>query len=161
MLRKVISGGQTGSDMAGLLAAKACGLETGGWCPRGYKTENGPRPALAKLGLKETVSEDYLPRTELNVRESDATLIIAMDNSSRGTKMTQKYCDDNRKVVIGCGFFTNNPPDVETTARNVANWIIEQNIGVLNVAGNRESVGPGIQTWSTKMLIRAFQMLEE
>jgi RNA polymerase sigma factor (sigma-70 family) len=41
MVRKVISGGQTGADQAGLFAAEAFGIETGGWMPKGFLTLAG------------------------------------------------------------------------------------------------------------------------
>jgi predicted Rossmann-fold nucleotide-binding protein len=71
MLRKVISGGQTGVDQAGLRAARAVGLATGGSAPRGWETEDGPAPWLA-----ECEREGYLARTEANVRASDGTMIF-------------------------------------------------------------------------------------
>ena len=51
MIGKIISGGQTGVDQAALRAAKACGIPTGGWAPKGWRTEDGPAPWLADLGL--------------------------------------------------------------------------------------------------------------
>ena len=41
---KVCSGGQTGADLGGLIAAKQAGLETFGWMPPGFLTEFGPKP---------------------------------------------------------------------------------------------------------------------
>lgn len=160
-LKKVISGGQTGADTAGLLGAKAVGIETGGHAPGGWKTERGSNPSLAKLGLTQTASSGYPERTELNVINSDATLIVAMDNSSVGTKLTQSLCDKHKKRVIGCGYFTGRKPDVDTTANRIADWLHEQKIEVLNVAGNRESKGPGIQVWLTQVLTKAFTLLGE
>ena len=46
---KVISGGQTGVDQAALRAAKAAGIETGGWMPKGFRTLAGPRPEFAAV----------------------------------------------------------------------------------------------------------------
>jgi len=40
-LEMVISGGQTGADRGGLIAAKELGIPTGGTAPLGYKTEAG------------------------------------------------------------------------------------------------------------------------
>ena len=160
-LKKVISGGQTGADISGLLAAKATGLATGGHTPKGWKTERGSDPRLEKLGLVETASTGYQDRTELNVVNSDATLLVAMDNTSPGTKYTQTMCDKHKKSIIGCGFFTNRPADIETTAGLIADWLHEQRIEVLNVAGNRESKAPGLQVWLTQVLTKAFTMLGE
>src|SRR3954453_21838055 len=49
MLERVISGGQTGADLAGWRAARAAGIATGGWMPRGFWTEAGERPEFAEL----------------------------------------------------------------------------------------------------------------
>ena len=41
MIKKIISGGQSGADLAGLKAAIKLGIETGGFIPKNYRTENG------------------------------------------------------------------------------------------------------------------------
>ena len=76
MLR-IISGGQTGVDIAALRAAKAAGLPTGGWMPKGFPTAAGPRPDYAALyGMQETASDKYPERTRKNVEASDVTVVI-------------------------------------------------------------------------------------
>ena len=42
MIQKLISGGQTGADRAGLDVAIRHGFPHGGWCPKGRKAEDGP-----------------------------------------------------------------------------------------------------------------------
>jgi hypothetical protein len=76
---KVITGGQTGVDRAALDAAIECALAYGGWCPRGGWAEDlTGRPGLLKRypSLRETPSADPAQRTEWNVRDSDAALIV-------------------------------------------------------------------------------------
>jgi hypothetical protein len=68
---KVISGGQTGADRAGLDFAMAQGIAHGGWCPRGRLAEDGTIPA--RYQLEETPEADYAQRTEWNVRDADGT----------------------------------------------------------------------------------------
>jgi Circularly permutated YpsA SLOG family len=58
MFRKIISGGQTGADRAGLDFAIEQGLEHGGYVPRGRKAEDGravrflaPKGAAMRLDL--------------------------------------------------------------------------------------------------------------
>jgi len=74
MITKIISGGQTGADRGGLDAAIHCGLPHGGWCPKGRKAEDGLIPS--KYQHKEMESSGYLPRTQANVFDSDATVIF-------------------------------------------------------------------------------------
>jgi len=160
-LKKIISGGQSGADVAGLLAAHAVGLETGGHIPKGFKTEYGNKPKLAKLGLVETQSSGYEKRTELNVINSDATIIVTMEISSPGSKMTQAFCDKHKKPVAGVKFHTNKPPNIEITATRLADWLFHHKVETLNVAGNRDSKAPGLQYWLTQVLIITFTLLKE
>ena len=73
MLGGVISGGQTGVDQAALRAARALGIPTGGWAPRGRATEDGPAPWLADLGPAECAWPGYPPRAKADARDSDGT----------------------------------------------------------------------------------------
>ena len=89
MMERVISGGQTGADQAGLAAAKACGIPTGGWMPKGFLTTAGPAPELAaEFGLKEH-SGEYAERTGANVRDADATIRFAVDNWTAPLKQSE------------------------------------------------------------------------
>lgn len=153
MLRRVISGGQTGADQGGLKAAKKCGLETGGWIPRGFLTENGSNPELAEFGLKETTTVSYGPRTKYNVQDADGTIRFAAIFHSPGEIATRRAILENNKTSIDVDF--NNPRPHE----EVVKWILEKNIQVLNVAGNRESKCPGIEKFTEDYLSTVFELL--
>ena len=153
--RKLISGGQTGADQGGLEAGKALGLETGGWAPRGWKTESGSNPALANFGLKEHASPDYPPRTKLNVDQSDGTFWFGNPHS-RGGKLTLRTARAAGKPDFivdwrsGQDFPGDDFPDFRS-------WLRKHKIKVLNVAGNRESSQPGIQEATRDFLIQAYR----
>ena len=90
---KIISGGQTGVDRAALDAAIARGLPWGGWCPKGGWAEDFPHPpgVLDKYPhLKETPSAHPLQRTEWNVRDSDAALIVIDQHGLSASIGTQR-----------------------------------------------------------------------
>ena len=78
MIKKIISGGQTGTDRAALdaalLLASQLGITIGGYCPKGRLAEDGK--ISDKYPLIETRFANYLQRTKWNVRNSDATLIL-------------------------------------------------------------------------------------
>jgi hypothetical protein len=83
MIKKVISGGQSGSDLGGLKAAKAFMIETGGTAPKYYKTENGMDRSLGTIyGLKESTNMDYRHRTIDNIKDSDGTVLFMYRNST-------------------------------------------------------------------------------
>ncbi|MEE9317380.1 MAG: putative molybdenum carrier protein [Rhodospirillales bacterium] len=135
-LRKIVSGGQTGVDRAALDAARASGFDTGGWCPKGRRAEDGAIPAA--YPLDETETADYEDRTRLNVRDSDATLIITRGPLAGGALLTAeealKLGRPHRVADL------DQAPDPRASAR----WIGETGARVLNVAGPRESEAPGI-----------------
>lgn len=156
-LRKIISGGQTGADQAGLRAAKRLGLETGGWMPRGFKTEGPNRPEFAaEYGMRETESADYPPRTGMNVRDADATVIFTANPDSAGTQLTLRRALAARKHVQMVDAGVTDPALIGMRAREVYEWTEANYIAVLNVAGNRESSAPGIGAWVEEFLVRAF-----
>ena len=91
MIERVISGGQTGADQAGLAVAKRLGIPTGGCMPKGWLTEAGPRPDLgATYGLEEAETAAYPERTERNVLASDGTVVFG-DARSRGSMLTAAF----------------------------------------------------------------------
>lgn len=139
---KVVSGGQTGGDLGALIAAKTMGLETGGWAPKGWRTDIGPNPELGSVyGLLQHRSSAYPPRTEANVRDSDGTLIFGKTNSP-GCTFTRRCCLSLGQPVFVVAWHTGRViPDPEAAIA----WLIGERIEVLNVAGNRESKNPGIQ----------------
>lgn len=156
MISKVISGGQTGADVAGVRAAKACGIETGGWMTLGFKTLAGPRPEYAEeFGMKEHSSPAYPSRTYANARDSDGTMRFAVDWSSYGEICTQNAIDYYDKPQ-----FDVDVANIESTSIDDAiRWIINNQIKVLNVAGNSESTHKGMEKFVEKYLTDVFKRL--
>ncbi len=151
-LNKVISGGQTGADQAGLAAAKQLGIKTGGSIPKGFRTLDGPRPDFEELyDLREHWSEGYPKRTETNVINSHGTVRIATNFYSPGEILTLKFINRVQRPyfdVDGNGI----PPVKEFAA-----WINENNISTLNVAGNSEQTSPGIYDFAFNFLLASFE----
>lgn len=64
MIKKIVSGGQTGADQAALDAAIETGIPHGGWIPKGRKTE--PEPLSSKYDHFR-VGRDLYERMNRNV----------------------------------------------------------------------------------------------
>ena len=150
-VERLISGGQTGADQGGLAAAVTLGMATGGWAPHDWQTEDGPSPWLAEYGLVEH-SGGYRARTRSNVADSDATVIFG-DATSPGSRLTLSTCMDMDKPYF-CVKWPGNDKSVE-----VAKWLLDYDVRVLNAAGNRESKNPGIFEASKLFFISAMWML--
>ena len=100
MIIKIISGGQTGADQAGLAAGKELNIQTGGVAPLGFRTDAGPNPALKELyNLIAHESFNYKPRTIENAKNSTGTIWFGED-SSPGGKLTLSTCKKLGKPFI-------------------------------------------------------------
>jgi putative molybdenum carrier protein len=159
MIGKVISGGQTGVDQAALRAAKACGIPTGGWAPKGWKTEDGPAPWLADFGLQEHASADYPDRTRANVGEAGLTLILIARESelARGTALTLRVAQAGRAQAINYYVSVMSQPGAVERCRDALRWFADAGGTVVNVAGPRESESPGIGERAEKFLTEVFR----
>jgi hypothetical protein len=140
MLKRIISGGQSGVDRAALDAAIRIGIPHGGWIPRGRITEDGPLPQ--RYRLVEMPTDSYAERTEKNVVDSDGTLIISRGTPTGGTDYTRKMALKHGKQMLHIDMALHrNPLDA---ASLVSSWIEMNKIETLNVAGPRASKDPNI-----------------
>lgn len=147
-ITKIISGGQTGADRAGLDVAIWHNFPHGGWCPKGRRAEDGA--IGGQYQLTEAPSANYLQRTEWNVRDTDGTIVFTLAKHVTGgslktiafAKMHKKPC-----LHINRGHYQ---PEVE-----VQEFIKAHGIKLLNIAGSRESKEPGINEWVKGVLDRA------
>lgn len=147
-IRKLVSGGQTGVDRGALDAAIALGIPHGGWCPKGRLAEDGP--IEAKYKLQETDSTDYVVRTERNVIDSDATLILYRERLQGGTLKTYNLAKQLHKPHLRVRI--DRPVEIHA----IQQWIINQRIRILNVAGPRGSSEPTIHGRTLELIKRVF-----
>jgi hypothetical protein len=155
MIRKVISGGQTGVDRAGLDAAINAGIPIGGYCPRGRRAEDGTIPEIYPLIELESTESHY--RTEKNVIESDGTLILNKGILSEGTELTHYFTVKYGKPSL----IIQLDADQLIEPSHVIRWIQGQYINVLNIAGPRESKIPeGIHAEALAYLEKVFSLLK-
>lgn len=155
-LRKVISGGQTGADQGGLFAGAEVGIETGGHAPLGWRTSRGPDLRLKHLGLVEDMSAAYPPRTRLNVKNSDGTVIIGSRMQSPGSVLTYSLTVQHKKPCKQIGLPEDyTEEDVQREGKALAAWIRKKRVGVLNVAGNRDGAMDDVHKNMTFKIVTA------
>ncbi len=155
--RKIISGGQTGVDQAALSVALESGIECGGWCPPGRVCESGKIPVqfpLTETPYDRSEKAGDIPRslrTEWNVRDADATLILKSGSipSDQGTEWTIQCIASYRKLSLIVDL------DDESASQKIAGWLRVNKIQVLNVAGPSENSVSGIYAKTFKTLMKA------
>jgi hypothetical protein len=139
MIKRIVSGGQTGVDRASLDVAIKLGIDHGGWIPRGRLTESGELPQ--KYHLTETSSSQYSVRTEKNVVAAEGTLIISHGPLTGGSGYTREMAVKHGRPWLHMDL---NQMAAFHAATAINNWILQKEIEILNVAGPRASEDPGI-----------------
>jgi hypothetical protein len=154
----IVSGGQTGVDRAALDAALAHAVPYEGWCPLSGWAEDCPVPPGIRRfypDLKETPLRDPTQRTEWNVRDADASLILTDGRgtaSSRGSELAEhlagRYSKPLKLVDI----------DRPGAAADVIGWLTGLLAGFrevdfrLAIGGPRQSEVPRIYDRSMALL---------
>jgi len=153
MIKKIISGGQTGADRAALDVAIKLGIPHGGWVPKGRKTESGPLPE--RYQLQEMGTRGYAERTEQNVLDSDGTLILSHGKLIGGSALTLRLAKKHDRPWLHVDFDRLNTFDA---AHLINSWIVRHLIRILNVAGPPASKDPSIYQATAKVLETAFRL---
>jgi hypothetical protein len=143
---RIVSGGQSGADIAALDWAIGHRVDYGGWCPGGRRSEDGP--IAPHYLLSETPLSNYLQRTEWNVRDSDATVIFTLtDVLDGGSKRTAQFADKLHRPWL------HFRPGVHP--KFLTQFLARHKVTTLNVAGKRESSAPGVYCFVLDTLERA------
>ena len=135
---KIISGGQTGVDRAALDVALRHAIECGGWCPAGRLDEFGKIPD--RYPVQELQAGGFNERTLQNVKDSDGTVVVYPGELRGGTEQTVRFCVDLKRPhqLIDASKLS-----AEDAAKLIADFVRENKIGILNIAGPRQSEWPG------------------
>lgn len=141
----IVSGGQTGVDRAALDVAVENYFPCRGWCPAGRWAEDGR--ISEKYPLQETGTDDPAVRTELNVIDSDGTLVISKGTPSDGTPLTERMAQKHKRPLLSL----NLEADIDVS--DFDEWLLTNQIYLLNVAGPRESFAPGKIYLSARLLL--------
>ena len=147
---KIVAGGQSGADRAGLDWAIANGIPHQGWCPAERRAEDGPISSCYKL--QETPTTGYITRTRWNVRDSDATVIfsIAADLSG-GSQATRRIANHLNKPCLHLSKAVTADP-----AQRLREFVDENFVAILNIAGPRSSGEANVAHFVMDVLDAAF-----
>jgi len=154
MIHKIISGGQTGADQAGLYIAKKYGIETGGWAPKGWITSDGPNmPLLQKAYNLQEHSGGYKKRTWSNVEDSDATIRLATNFNSPGEICTMNAIKRYDRPHFDVDLNNLCQP------KEVVKWLESNFINVLNIAGNTQKKNLDVFNMTVSFLDKVLSLL--
>lgn len=151
-LKTIISGGQTGADRAAFDFALENKIEIGGFVPKGRRAEDG---GIGEdyPNLVETKTRNYMERTELNVQNSDATLIVSHGKLRRGSLLTKKFAAKHQKPFLHIDFLETT---IKESAKIARKWLASIKCKRLNIAGSRASTDAEIYDKTKLFLAELF-----
>jgi len=151
-IKTIISGGQTGADRAAFDFALENKIEISGFVPKGRRAEDG-RISAHYPNLTETATRNYAERTELNVENSDATVIVSRDRLTRGSLLTKKFAEKHQKPFLHIDFLEST---TEESAAKARKWLDSIKCRRLNIAGPRASTDAEIYEKTKLFLTELF-----
>ena len=148
-ISQIITSGETGVGRAAIDTAITLSIPYGGWCPHGGKAcdmDEPPGLLFHYSALQATPTSSPQQRTEWNVRDSDATLVLygpsgigCSATTVRTQEHAQNYC--RPAIVLSVGDYT--------SIYHVNDWILSLPAHIsLNIAGPSEIEEPGMYSAS-------------
>jgi len=98
MLKKIISGGQPGVEIAAIDAAIQLEIPHEGWAYKGRKTEDGVLPEQYKV--KGIDNPSYFERLKKNIIDSDGTVILTDGQFLIGLKGVRDLAEKHTKPCL-------------------------------------------------------------
>ncbi len=151
---KIVTGGQSGSDLSGNYFAKKYGIETEINAEKNYHPLYDEIPSDIKINIvsnKEGSKGGWIERRKHNIKNSDFTLILLQKpiEFTRGSKGTYNDCIKLKKDVLYIDILTHIgtyhnkelPSSRITSIRSLetAKEVIKtKNVQIMNVAGERD-----------------------
>jgi hypothetical protein len=153
MIRKIISSGRTGVELAALDVAIKLGLAHGGWAQRGMHNEAG---AIEKrYGLTEVIALGFKKAMEENVLNSDGTLLISRGEKTVESQYAVEMALRHKRQFLHVDL---NQHSAFEAASLISSWVSMNHVLVAFVTGPTDRQDPKIYSQGKKILETAFYL---
>lgn len=153
MIRKIISSGQTGVELAALDIAVKLGISIGGWTTRGKRNEAGKLPD--RYNLQETSSLGFQEALEKNVDDSDGALVISRGVSTPMIKNAVQAALKKERQFLHIDL---SQYALFEAASLASSWLFQQQVKAVYVTGPLNSEDHLIYEHTQKVLETAFYL---
>ncbi|CAB5160371.1 hypothetical protein D3OALGA1CA_5015 [Olavius algarvensis associated proteobacterium Delta 3] len=150
MLKKIISCAESGVGQAALDAAIKLEIPHGGWALPTGKGETRQLPK--KYRVQQIEGSDRVDAARQNLIDSDGTLLMSHGGLSRFSDRVRAIAMDFNQPCLHVDL---NSTTAFSTAQTINQWVRQQKIEILHVAGARTDQDPNIYQ-STLDILEAF-----
>ncbi|MDJ0819025.1 MAG: putative molybdenum carrier protein [Desulfobacterales bacterium] len=150
MIKKIISGGKSGVEIAALDAAIRLEIPHEGWCYRNRKTDTGVLPS--HYNVKEIENPSYFERLEKNIIDSDGTVVLTYGQMPVGSKAVRNLADGHNKPLLNVNLGTHSLDDTVSLIRE---WMAKHEIETIFFTGSKTGRGGG-----SKIYDKVIQVIE-
>jgi hypothetical protein len=134
MIRKIISSGRTGVELAALDVAIKLGIAHGGWTARGMRNEDGG--IEKRYGLEEVVAMGFKEAMEKNVLHSDGTLLITRGGKSVETQYAVETALRHQRQFLHVDLSQHSAFEASSL---ISSWVSMNHVMVAHVTGPTET----------------------
>jgi hypothetical protein len=153
MIRKIVSSGRTGVELAGLDVAIKLGIAHGGWAPRGMRNDEGP--LSEKYGLEQVMAMGFKNAMEQNIINSDGTLLVTRGHKTVETRYAVDTTLSHQRQLLHADLSQNSAFEA---ASLISSWISLQNIRTVFITGSTAAQDGTIYGQVKKILETAFYL---
>jgi len=139
MIKKIISGGLPGVELAALDAAIKLGIPRKGWTYKRRKTETDALPE--QYNVKEIANPSYFERLEKNIIDSEGTVILTYGQLIRGSNATKELAYTHNKP---CLLLELNECTLNHAISSIRKWMNNHEINEIFFTGSKPIAAPNL-----------------
>jgi hypothetical protein len=136
MLKKIISGGQPGVEIAALDAAVRLDLPHEGWCYKGRMSDDGV--LNARYNVKDIDTPSYFDRLKRNIVDSEGTVVLSHGQLVVGTKAAKDLAEKYGKPFLNINL-SKHP--LNHAIALIRKWLAKHDIDTIYFTGTKTSGG--------------------
>ena len=136
MIKKIISGGQPGVEIAALDAAIRLNIPHAGWCYQGRKIDGG---ILDKqYNVKEIDNPSYFQRLENNIVDSEGTVVLSYGQLVMGSKAARDISGKYNKPYLNVDL---SKQALNHAIASIRSWMAKNEVTTVYFTGTKTGAG--------------------
>ena len=136
MIKKIISGGQPGVEIAALDAAIRLSIPHEGWCYKDRKTDGGNLPE--HYNVKEIDTPSYFQRLENNTKDSEGVVVLNYGQLVIGSRAVRDIAEKYHKPYLNVDL-REHPMNLAIAL--IRRWMTKHDITMIYFTGTKTGGG--------------------